>query len=83
MSAEIISLKIRQTNGTEDMMKKITHLLNNYATLQESTIRYKYSDMKLYIYSDSSYQSKPGAKTRVVKYFWFRQKLEKMKSIQV
>ena len=51
----IIALVIRQKNGTEDMAKKITHFLNYFTTHLGLTIRYKWSGIQIYIYSDAYY----------------------------
>ena len=46
------------------MAKKITQLLKYLATNPDTTIRYKRSDMVLWVHSDASYLSFPKAQSR-------------------
>ena len=73
---EINALVGRQTNGTEDIKKKITHSLNYCTTHPESTTRYKRSDAQLYIYSEAYYMSELEAKIRAGGFFYLVPKLE-------
>ena len=46
-----------QSSDTSNLAKKITQLLNYLATHPDATIRYKRSDMVLWVHSDTSYLS--------------------------
>jgi hypothetical protein len=53
-----------QAKGTEATAAATVHLLNYCATNPDACIRYKASDMVLYIHSDASYLSEPKARSR-------------------
>ena len=53
-----------QSSATSNMAKKITQLLNYLATNPYTTIRYKRSDMVLWVHSDAYYLSFPKARSR-------------------
>jgi hypothetical protein len=65
MLVALSSLASQQTKSTETTAKAITKLLNYCATHPDATIRYHASDMILQVVSDASYNSEPGAKSRV------------------
>ena len=64
------TLAATQAQGTEATMEAAVQLLNYAATHPNATIRYHASDMKLHVYSDASYLSKPKARSRVGGYFY-------------
>eukprot|EP00978_Attheya_sp_CCMP212_P023019 scaffold69697_cov62-Attheya_sp.AAC.1 len=64
------SLASQQNKGTENTAKQITHFLNYCATHQDATLTFYKSDMVLYFYSDASYCSEPGARSRYGGYFY-------------
>ena len=45
-------------------MKQILQLLDYIATQEKAALTYNASDMKLAVYSDASYLSKPKARSR-------------------
>ena len=53
-----------QSAATSNTVKKINQLLNYLATNPDATIRYKRSDMVLWVHSDASYLSCPKAQSR-------------------
>ena len=64
------SLASEQTTATETTMDKIVQLLNYAATHPDTTIRYRASDMYLWVHSDASYLSEPQARSRYAGYFF-------------
>lgn len=71
MLTAIGSLSSEQAKGTENTMKKITHLLNYCATHPEAKIRFNRSDMILHVESDASYLSETKARSRAAGYYYF------------
>ena len=74
-------LGTEQTKGTQNTAKKATHLLDYCATYPDSFLRYRASDMKLYVDSDASYLSAPKARSRVVGHFYLGDKLNEGKTV--
>jgi hypothetical protein len=64
------ALVAAQTWGTEQMMQALIQLLDYAATHPDAAIRFHKSDMVLYVHSDTSYLSKPKARSRVGGYFY-------------
>ena len=62
------------------MSKKIIYSINYCTPHPYSTIRYKWSDMKLYIYSDVSYLSVQEVKIRSDLFFYLGQELDNLKN---
>ena len=58
------TISFEQSSATSNTAKKITQLLNYLATNPDATIRYKRSDMVLWVHSDASYLSLPKARSR-------------------
>jgi hypothetical protein len=59
------TLASSQTKGTDNTMEATMQLLDYAATHPDAAIRYHKSDMVLYVHSDASYLSEPGARSRV------------------
>ena len=59
-----------QSKGTEATMNAMVQLLNYCATHPNAKIRFRASDMVLYIISDASYLSMSGARSRFGGYFF-------------
>ena len=64
------SISAEQSKATENTNKKITRLLNYFATHPNATIRYYASGMVLYFHSDASYLSEPKARSRIGGHFF-------------
>jgi hypothetical protein len=64
------SLASQQNKGTEHTAKQITQFLNYCATHPDATLVFYKSDMVLYFYSDASYCSEPGARSRYGGFFY-------------
>ena len=64
MLVALNSLASEQTTATEATMNKIVQLLNYAATHPDTIIRYRASDMYLWVHSDASYPSEPQARSR-------------------
>jgi hypothetical protein len=64
------ALASQLSTATATTIKAVSHLLYYCSTHPESTIRYFASDMQLKIHSDTSYLSKPKAKSRIGGYFY-------------
>jgi hypothetical protein len=62
-----------QTQATEKTAQAVVQLLNYAATHPDATIRYRASDMILYIHSDGSYLSAPKARSRAGGHFFLSQ----------
>jgi hypothetical protein len=70
------SLASQQNKSTEQTAKEIVHFLNYCATHPEASILFSGSDMILYFYSDASFMSEPGARSRYGGYFFFGPKFD-------
>ena len=68
------TLAAAQSNGTEKTAQALIRLLNYAATNPDACIRYKASDMVLYIHSDASYLSEAKARSRVGGHFFLSSK---------
>jgi hypothetical protein len=64
------TISAEQSKATENTNKKITRLLDYFATHPNTTIRYHRSGMVLYIHSDASYLSEPNARSRMGSHFF-------------
>jgi hypothetical protein len=64
MLVTLSALASQQTNGTERTMDDMVKFLNYCATHPNATIRYKESDMILWVHSDASYLSESKARSR-------------------
>jgi hypothetical protein len=71
MLMSLNALASQQNKATEITAKQIVHFLNYCATHPEACILFSASDMILHIYSDASYMSEPGARSRYGGYFFF------------
>ena len=68
------TLASAQTKGTEATMEALTQLLDYAASHPNAVIRYKASDMILYIHSDASYLSESEARSRAGGFFFLSNK---------
>ena len=64
------SISSEQSNATEKTNKKVTRLLNYFATNPNATIRYHKSEMCLTLHTDASYLCEPKARSRVGGHFF-------------
>jgi hypothetical protein len=64
------TISAEQSKATENTNKKITRLLDYFATHPNAIIRYHHSGMVLYIHSDASYLSEPNAHSRMGGHFF-------------
>ena len=64
------TISAEQSKATENTNKKITRLLNYFATHPNASIRYHRSGMVLYIHSDASYLSERNARSRMGGHFF-------------
>ena len=64
------TLSETQANPSKDTIKNINQLLDFVATYPNAKIRYKASDMHLWIDSDAAYLVAPNAKSKTVGYFY-------------
>jgi hypothetical protein len=64
------TISAEQAKATENTNKKITRLLDYFATHPNAIIRYHRSGMVLYIHSDASYLSEPNARSRMGGHFF-------------
>ena len=74
MLVAINTIAAAQAKGTEATLDAVTQLLNYAATHPTAVVRYKRSDMILYVSSDASYLSAPEARSRLGGYFFLSQK---------
>ncbi len=65
MLVPLSSLAAAQTKGTQQTAKALAQLLDYAATHPEPKVRFKASDMVLWIDSDASYLSEPGSRSRI------------------
>ena len=70
----ITEIATQQAHATERTLKAIVQLLNYCATHPNAILRYRASDMVLWIDSDASYLSVPKARSRVAGYFFLSDK---------
>ncbi len=70
MHVALGSLAAAQTEGTQETMKALTHLLNYAASHPDATIRYHASGMILRCHSDASYLSEHEARSRTGGFFY-------------
>jgi Reverse transcriptase (RNA-dependent DNA polymerase) len=70
MNVTLSTLASQQAKGTEQTKKDAAKFLNYCATHPEATLRYHASDMILKIHSDASYNSEPGARSRLGSHFY-------------
>jgi hypothetical protein len=64
MLCSVNKLASQQSNPTEQVERSAYQLLNYAATWPDATVTYRPSDMKLRIFSDASYNSEAGARSR-------------------
>jgi hypothetical protein len=66
----IDTISTKQSKATDNTNKKITRLLNYFATHPNAIILYHRSGMVLYIHSDASYLSEPNARSHMGGHFF-------------
>jgi hypothetical protein len=70
MNVTLSTLALQQTKGTEQTKKDATKFLKYCATHPEATLQYHALDMILKIHSNASYNSEPGACSRLREHFY-------------
>ena len=61
---------MKQTNATENTLKRTEDLLDYAPTHPEAKIRYRASEMILQIHTDASYLSEPKARSRAAGHYF-------------
>jgi hypothetical protein len=64
------SISAKQSNATENTLKKITRLLNYFATYPNAVLRFHASGMILMFHSDAAYLVDPKARSRYGGHYW-------------
>jgi hypothetical protein len=72
--APLLPISEQQTKGMEATARAVVHLLDYCVTHPDATIRYKASDMILWIHSDTSYLSASKARSRAGGHFFLGNK---------
>ena len=68
----------QQAQPTEEIINKITMLMDYFSTYSDDKVRYHASYMQLYIDSDAAYLVLPKARSRGTGYFYLSEKLNNM-----
>ena len=66
----INSISGEQAKATENTAKKVTHLLNYFATQPDATLRYNKSGMVLKLHTSAAYLVEPRARSRHGAHYW-------------
>jgi hypothetical protein len=82
MLTALNALAEEQAHPTEKTLEKVAHFLDYASTHPQSTIRYKASDMQLWIDSDAAYLVSTKARSRVAGYFYLSDKIIDIKKPQ-
>jgi hypothetical protein len=66
----INSISSEQAKATENTAKKVTRLLNYFATHPDATLQYSKSGMVLKLHTDAAYLVEPRARSRHGAHYW-------------